>query len=201
VPTPERTSLDEIVGAAALLLEAGGPTAVTMQAVAHAVGVKAPSLYKRVRDREALLSLVGAAAADDLSARLEATSDDLDGLLVAFRRFGRERPEAFRLLFTTVVDADRLAATSAPVLRATTSAVGEEHALDAARLLTAWATGFVTMELAGAFRLGGDLDEAYSYGRNHLVASLTRGQGTSRMSAQDGVPPWAQDAERPAQGS
>ena len=122
---------------------------------------------------------------DELTARLTAASDDLDALLIAFRRFGHDRPEAFRLLFTTVVDADRLAATSAPVLRATTSAVGETHALDAARLLTAWATGFVTMELGGAFRLGGDLDQAYDYGRAHLVASLSN----------------AHDGDRPAQGS
>lgn len=180
MPTPERTSLDEIVSAAARLLEDGGPGSVTMQAVAKAVGVKAPSLYKRVRDREALLALVGAAAADDLTDRLDAVSDDLGALLIAFRRFGQDRPESFRLLFTTAVDADRLAATSAPVLRATTTVVGEAHALDAARLLTAWATGFVTMELAGAFRLGGDLDDAYDYGRAHLVASLARGQVAER---------------------
>ena len=172
MPTPERTSLDEIVDAAARLLENGWVTAVTMQAVAQAVGVKAPSLYKRVRDRDTLLGLVGGAAAVDLTQRLDAASGRLDDLLVAFRVFGHERPEAFRLLFTTVVDADKLAATSAPVLRATTDAVGEEHALDAARLLTAWATGFVTMELAGAFRLGGDLDEAFRFGREHLVRSL-----------------------------
>jgi AcrR family transcriptional regulator len=185
MPTPVRTSLDEIVAAAVRLLEEGGSGSVTMQAVAQAVGVKAPSLYKRVRDREALLALVGAAAADDLTDRLEAVSDDLGALLRAFRRFGQERPEGFRLLFTTAVDADRLAATSAPVLRATTGVVGARHALDAARLLTAWATGFVTMELAGAFRLGGDLDEAYRYGVAHLVGSLAP----------------AQEPERPAQGS
>ncbi|MDQ1176939.1 hypothetical protein QE416_001675 [Microbacterium sp. SORGH_AS 421] len=90
---------------------------------------------------------------------------------------------------------------SAPVLRTTTSAVGEGHALDAARLLTAWATGFVTVELAGAFRLGGDLDEAYRYGRNHLVASLTRGQDASLLRGQEGSRARGQDAERPAQGS
>ena len=108
----------------------------------------------------------------DLTQRLDAASGRLDDLLVAFRVFGHERPEAFRLLFTTVVDADKLAATSAPVLRATSATVGADHALDAARLLTAWATGFVTMELAGAFRLGGDLDDAYDYGIAHLVGSL-----------------------------
>lgn len=185
MPTPERTTVERIVAAAAHLLESGGSAAVTMQAVAQAVGVKAPSLYKRVRDRDTLLGLVGAAAAADLTERLEAASGRLDDLLLAFRGFGHERPEAFRLLFTSVVDADMLAATSAPVLRATRATVGEEHALDAARLLTAWATGFVTMELAGAFRLGGDLDEAYRYGMAHLVGSLRSGQ----------------EPERPAHGS
>jgi AcrR family transcriptional regulator len=185
MPTPERTSIGEIVGEAARILETGGPAAVTMQAVAGAVGVKAPSLYKRVRDREALLGLVGAAAADDLTRLLDGAGDDLGALLTAFRRFAHARPEAFRLLFTATVDADSLAATSVPVLRATAAAVGDEQALPAARLLTAWATGFLMMELAGAFRLGGDLDEAFAYGVRHLVASL--------------VP--AQDAERPAQGS
>lgn len=172
MPTPERTSLDEIVSAAARLLETGGVAAVTMQAVAQEVGVKAPSLYKRVRDRETLLALVGSAAAGDLTGRLDAASGRIEDLLLVFRRFAHERPEAFRLLFSATVDADKLAATSAPVLRATTAAVGAEHALDAARLLTAWATGFVTMELAGAFRLGGDLDDAYDYGIAHLVGSL-----------------------------
>lgn len=171
MPTPERTSLDEIVSAAARLLETGGVAAVTMQAVAQDVGVKAPSLYKRVRDRETLLGLVGGAAADELTQRLDAASG-IEELLIVFRRFAHERPEAFRLLFSAGVDADKLAATSAPVLRATAAAVGADHALDAARLLTAWATGFVTMELAGAFRLGGDLDDAYDYGIAHLVGSL-----------------------------
>lgn len=184
MPTPVRTTLDEIVAAAARLLDAGGTAAVTMQAVAVEVGVRAPSLYKRVRDRDALLALVGADAAGDLTRRLE-TASDLDGQLHAFRSFGHARPEAFRLLFASVVDADTLAQTSAPVLRATTDIVGEDRALDAARLLTAWATGFVTMELAGAFRLGGDLDEAYRYGCAHLVRSLVNDQ----------------DGERPAQGS
>ena len=58
MPTPERTTLDEIVAAARDLLEDGGPARVTMQAVAQRVGVRAPSLYKRVRDRDALLTLV-----------------------------------------------------------------------------------------------------------------------------------------------
>ena len=50
--------------------------------------------------------------------------------------------------------------------------VGREHALEAARLLTAFAHGFVSMELAGAFRLGGDVDEAYRFAIDSIVAGL-----------------------------
>ena len=40
-------------------------------------------------------------------------------------------------------------------------------------LFTAWATGFLQMELAGAFRLGGDVDEAFDYGLDRLIHGLT----------------------------
>ncbi len=56
---------------------------MTMQAVADGVGVKAPSLYKRVRDRDALLALVADDAAADLVARL-ATTDGITLIDAAF---------------------------------------------------------------------------------------------------------------------
>ena len=50
--------------------------------------------------------------------------------------------------------------------------MGTDAALEAARLVTAWATGFIEMELAGAFRLGGDLDRAFEYGLERLERGL-----------------------------
>jgi hypothetical protein len=38
--------------------------------------------------------------------------------------------------------------------------------------VTAFAHGFVSMEITGAFRLGGDVDEAYRYGVGVLVDGL-----------------------------
>ncbi len=172
MPTPERTTLPDIVAAGREILEASGPAGLTMQAVAARVGVRAPSLYKRVRDRDALLTAVADAAADDLVVRLDATTGDLTALARAYRRFAHDHPEAFRLLFTPAAPEDALHRSSAPVLRACTALVGAESALDAARLFTAWATGFLQMELTGAFRLGGDVDGAFDYALRHLVAGL-----------------------------
>jgi AcrR family transcriptional regulator len=171
MPTPDRTSLSAIVEAGRELLELGGPSKVTMQAVADRVGVRAPSLYKRVRDRDALLQLVAETTVDDLGTRLAASDGTLAGLARAYRAFAHARPEGFRLLYSIAGSADTLARASEPVLAAARASVGEDRALEEARLLTAWATGFVNMELSGAFRLGGDVDEAFEYGLTRLAAT------------------------------
>ena len=51
-------------------------------------------------------------------------------------------------------------------------AVGPAEALEAARTLVAWAYGFVSMELADTFRLGGDVDAAFAYGVERLVDAI-----------------------------
>ncbi len=168
MPTPDRTSLAAIVEAGRALLDQGGPARVTMQAVAERVGVRAPSLYKRVRDRDALLALVASATADDLGARLEASDGTMAGLARTFRAFAHRHPEGFRLMFSVAGGAEAMDRASAPLLRAASDAVGPDRALEEARLLTAWATGFVSMELAGVFRMGGDIDEAFEYGLGRL---------------------------------
>ena len=172
MPTPDRTSLAAIVTAGRELLERGGPAKVSMQAVADRVGVRAPSLYKRVRDREALLQLIAEDIVDDLGTVLAASDGTLTGLAHAYRTFAHTHPEGFRYLYASSPDLAHLQRTSEPVLQAARATVGEERALDAARLVTAWATGFLSMELAGAFRLGGDVDGAFEYGLAQLQVAL-----------------------------
>jgi hypothetical protein len=36
----------------------------------------------------------------------------------------------------------------------------------------AWANGFITMELAGAFRLGGDVQQAWDFGLDRVLAAV-----------------------------
>ncbi|WP_127793130.1 TetR/AcrR family transcriptional regulator [Agromyces sp. LHK192] len=192
MPTPSRTSAPQILDAATLLLDRGGVDAVTMQAVAAEVGVRAPSLYKHVRNRDALLKLVAERAAADLGVALDGAAAELgrsDGttpdsllleLLRAARAFAHARPEAYLLVFARLPDGARpdrgvLRDAAGPLLAATAAAVGPADALAAARLLTAWVHGFVSMELSGAFRLGDDRDDvdaAFEYGARRLVDSL-----------------------------
>ena len=172
MPTPEHTSYAEIVAAGREILEQSGPAGLTMQAVATRVGVRAPSLYKRVRDRDALLAAVTEAVVDDLAVRLESVGGGLPELAAAYRTHAHAHPEGFRLMFTAAAPLPSLDRAAAPVIRATAELVGADAALDAARLFTAWATGFLQMELAGAFRLGGDVDRAFVYGLERIIAGL-----------------------------
>jgi AcrR family transcriptional regulator len=176
MPTPARTSLSEIVAAGRSILEADGLPGLTMQAVAAKVGVRAPSLYKHVKDRDALVGLVTDETLRDLRERLDGAGAGIAELTGALRSFAKHSPQGYRLVFalgpeTTRPDRAALARTSQPILRAAADLVGEDEALEAARTITAWASGFVSMELAGAFRLGGDVDRAFDYG----VEALTRG--------------------------
>jgi AcrR family transcriptional regulator len=177
MPTPERTSLDAIVDAARDLLEQDGLAGLTMNAVAHRVGVRPPSLYKRVESRDRLIQLVAEATLTDLNGRLS-VDQGVAEIATVFRAFGKQRPAAFQLVLTPAAgtpvadDSFRIASTEA-ILRSAGRLAGEENALEAARTVVAWATGFITMELNGSFQLGGDVDRAWEFGVGRIVEALT----------------------------
>ncbi|HEX7173451.1 MAG TPA: TetR/AcrR family transcriptional regulator [Candidatus Limnocylindria bacterium] len=187
MPTPARTSLDRIVEAARSILENDGLAALTMQRVAEAVGVRPPSLYKRVRSRGELVRLavedVAKQLADELG-RAAGSGDprrDVRGLAQALRRFAHANPGAYTVIFSRLPDESRpdlatLAPANDAMMATAASLGGPEHALDAARLIVAWAHGFVSMELAGAFRLGGDVDAAFEFGMERLSVAIADSQ-------------------------
>ncbi|WBB58711.1 WHG domain-containing protein [Streptomyces sp. WMMC500] len=173
MPTPEKTSLSAIIAAGRELLEVRGQQGLTMQNVAERVGVRAPSLYKHVDNRASLLAAVAEATLGDLVALLESTDGSLEELAHAYRRFARDRPEGFRLMNSTHAPTQALVRVAGPVLIAARDLVGEQEAQDAARLMLAWAIGFMDMELNGVFRLGGDVDGAFAYGLAGIRRALT----------------------------
>ena len=187
-PARARTSQTDIVVAGRELLEAGGLDAVTMQAVADRVGVRAPSLYKRFSSRGDLIAAVGASVLADLGEEMapfgeKEPRDGLRDAAAAFRRFALGHPRAYELIFMSLPPGSRPPAelnarAVAPLVALVGRLVGHERALEAARLITAFAHGFVSMELSGAFRLGGDVDAAYRYGVDVLVNALANEDGS-----------------------
>ncbi len=185
MPTPARTSRDEIVAAGRAILALDGMEALTMQRVADQVGVRAPSLYRRVANRSALVQLVAADVIADIEGRLESAAStgdprlDLRAVAVTLRAFALADPHSFALLFLplperSAPDVASFAAVAAPVIRVAGELAGADQALNAARTVTAWASGFLRMEVAGGFQLGGSVDEAFDFGITLLIAGLTR---------------------------
>ena len=184
MPTPPRTSLEAIVSAGRRLLESEGLESLSMQRVAVAVGVRAPSLYKHVRDRGDLIRLIGNDAIQELGRSLDAAASsrdprrDLRAMAVAHRAFAGAYPQAYRLLFARLpeswqVDAGLAERASEPIIRTIEKLTAGEQTLEAARTVVAWAHGFAAMELAGAFRLGGDVDRAFAFGLDRLLSAVT----------------------------
>ena len=73
------------------------------------------------------------------------------------------------------------AAASEAVLGLAAELAGPDRALEAARTLTAWAAGFVSMELNGSFKLGGDVERAWEFGAAAIVEAI-------RVPRPDAVP-------------
>ncbi len=97
----------------------------------------------------------------------------------AFRAWAARSPAGYALLTSPVPDAWRQdpelnARTSAAVLTAAQALVGPDDALDAARTFVAFVHGFVSLENAGTFRLGGDPESAYRFGVSTLIRAMAR---------------------------
>jgi AcrR family transcriptional regulator len=181
MPAHPQTSTAAIVAAGRRLLEERGVDALTMRDVADAVGVRAPSLYKRVRNRSDLFRLVLEDVADELTGVLDAAAisgdpvADLRAMTAAYRGFAHANPVTYTLMMApqAVPGATaRSVRSSATFLNIVAQQAGQRHALPAARTIVAWAHGFITMELAGAFRLGGDVEQAWDFGLSRLLTAI-----------------------------
>lgn len=102
----ERLRTEILAAAESLLARTSDEGAVSIRAVADAVGVTPPSIYLHFADKEELLLEVCATNFDAVSKAVEdaaaRASDPLDALRrasLAYARFGMEHPEAYRILF------------------------------------------------------------------------------------------------------
>lgn len=98
---------DNLITEAAILLDKGGDAAVTLRAVAHAVGVSHNAPYRHFKDRNALLAAIaerdfGVLTVVFVNARLGSPTpiERLEAALSTFIQYGRDYPARYRLLFS-----------------------------------------------------------------------------------------------------
>ena len=192
MPAQPKTTDAAIIEAARTLLESKGREQLSLNDVAAAVGIRAPSLYRRFENRAALLEAVELQLLRDLAhtlanaARPRASAiDALKAQARAYRAFAKVYPNGYALLFDarsrsseagTRARAEAVAHSLGPLAEL----VGKDNALLAARVLAPFLHGFVSMELAAAFRLGGSLDEAFEFGLSTILQGLTEGRTPGR---------------------
>ena len=76
-------------------LEAGGPSAVALNAIARELGVSGPALYRYFKNRDALMTGLVKDAYDDLAEALSQAGS----LAHAYRAWALAQPHRYRLLF------------------------------------------------------------------------------------------------------
>jgi AcrR family transcriptional regulator len=104
-------TVSEIKDGARRLLVTGGPQAVSLRAIARAMGMTAPAIYRYFPSLEALVGALAGDLYDELRIRVQAARDSagddpvgqLGEMARAFRRWSVEHPTEFALIFGTPV--------------------------------------------------------------------------------------------------
>lgn len=177
--TPER-----VVEEAVRIADASGLDSLTLAAVAAAVGVRVPSLYKHVEGLPQLRRLVSLQAKRDLADVLARASvgrsgqDALRALAHTYREWARSSPGRYAAAqFAPRADDREDIEASAAVVNVVFDAlrgygVDETTMVDATRTLRAGLHGFVALEAAGAFGLPRDLDDSFEWWLGSLDRAL-----------------------------
>jgi AcrR family transcriptional regulator len=101
----------EIKGLARRLLVSGGPTAISLRAIARDMGMTAPAIYRYFPSLDALIEELTSDLFDELREAIEAGRDavapeamiQLKGMAQAFRLWSIDHPAEFGLMFGTPV--------------------------------------------------------------------------------------------------
>jgi AcrR family transcriptional regulator len=181
-------SPDAVVDAAVAVVDAGGPGALTLAAVAGRAGVATPSLYKHVRNLAELRQLVTARVMEELADRLgeaalgRSGDDAVRALMYAYRSYVVEHPGRYGAMEQTASQdgdaaAERLLGVLYGALRG--YALEGPELVHAARCLRSAVHGFAVLEAAGGFGLPEDLEASYEL----LITMATGGLPHARHVA------------------
>jgi AcrR family transcriptional regulator len=169
-----------VVDIARAITDTDGPDALTLAAVAARAGVAVPSLYKHIRNLDALHQKLSAAATAELAEALSdaavgrAGRDAVTALAAAYRHYARSHPDRYPTTQRVPDPADpahvaagrRAVGAITAVLRG--YGIEGDEAIHATRAVRSALHGFVHLESTGGFGMPQDVDRSF----DRLVASL-----------------------------
>lgn len=158
----------DLVAAAFAILDADGPDALTMRRLADDLGMRAPSLYKHVRDKAVLEAALIEDVLFDIGAVLHAAlakpgrQGVVAGVLAAYRTHSLAHPNRYRLATSGRLRRDLLPEcleewAGQPFF----FAAGDPYRSQA---MWSFAHGMVILEIDGRYPEGSDLDRTWKAG-------------------------------------
>lgn len=155
------------------MIERAGVDQLSLHTLAAELGVKAPSLYRYVENKMALLRAVIEATNKDLITALHAAVRPQDepraqliAVALAYRDFVHRNPVTYGLAYTTTItelrtDPALLEAGVLPIQQVMARLSGAADSLPALRGVWALIHGWSILEVGQQFRRGGDLDASF----------------------------------------
>lgn len=179
----EPLTAEALTDIALTIVDAGGPSALTLKEVARRAQVAPPSLYNHVRDlkelRERAVLRVMGQLTDALAAAAigQARDDAVRALMHAYRDFARRHPQRYLLLEPDPLSSALLREEGRRQLEVVARVLAgydrdEATQIHDIRLLRSVAHGFASLEAAGGFGLPEDIDETFERLNGMLIAYL-----------------------------
>lgn len=157
----------EIVAAAREIVEEQGAGALSMRRLGERLGIRAPSIYKHVPDKQALENALISTTFEEqavvFEAALASAHDPLGAFARVYRDYARKHPHLYRLMTERPLNRERLVpGAEERAARPLVEAVGGDR--DLARAVWAFAHGMTILELNARFPADADLDAAWNRG-------------------------------------
>jgi AcrR family transcriptional regulator len=169
------------------LIERDGVEQLSLAQLAAALNIKAPSLYRHISSKTALLFEVNTLTfqllfqAYEVAVQASGRSPDarLFAILQAHRLFAHAYPQTYVLAFTTTARDQRpdpaiLERLVLPIQAEMEAISGSKTSLAALRGALALVHGFVMLEINQQFQRGGDLGEAFAQAVTAYLAGVRR---------------------------
>jgi len=186
MPYPSQVNREKIVDTAREFIKTESVDALTLSKLASALNVKAPSLYRHVANKEALLQAVNLRTLQELLAALNFAADSeaaptskIMTIVRAYRQFAHANPQLYILAMTAKSgdgrpDEDIMVQMALPMQAVVVQISGEENGLAALRGLFALVHGYVLLELNQQFQREGNLDQTFGM----VVEAYLKGWGS-----------------------
>jgi AcrR family transcriptional regulator len=170
MPYPAQIDFNTLIETAREMIEREGVDALNLRKLGEALGVQAPSLYRHVANKNALLLAVNEVTTKAIMEKLYSVDASLPieerlvAIAHAFRQYAHEHPQTYLLAFNSREarpDADLREALVLPLQSLFAELLGESKSFPALRGVYAFLHGWVSLELSEQFERGGNLDEHF----------------------------------------